>query len=92
MCQSLFYRVLYQDDFINFCQQPKRCPLLKPTSQTKKRQLRRAVTFPQPHSLGDGMRAPLRPGDFRTYPGKAVCLSTMASVLTVESLAQSEGW
>ena len=52
MCQALFYRVLYQDDFINFSQQPKRCPLLKPTSQTKKGQLRRSVTCPQPHSLG----------------------------------------
>lgn len=81
MCQALFYRVLYQDDFINFSQQPKRCPLLKPTSQTKKGQLRRAVTCPQPHSLGDGIRAPPRPGDFRTYPVRAVCLSTKGSMV-----------
>lgn len=81
MCQALFYRVLYQDDFINFSQQPKRCPLLKPISQTKKGQLRRAVTCPQSHSLGDGIKAPLRPGDFRTYPGRAVCLETMVSML-----------
>ena len=56
MCQALFYRVLYQDDFINFSQQPKRCPLLKPTSQTKKGPLRRSElpTATQPGGWNQG--------------------------------------